>query len=226
MKKNGSKHGMAFGLYPMTYHIFVHDPAFFLHNYRPKTFPGFSLKTDPTNKGVAVYISVTEHLDLNTKSNACNEDPEYDFQHCLRESLVKKIGCKLTWDSWTSDDFPVCSELKDLRMYHIEYATIADMELNEILNYAGCSKPCRYKEYKIVGKEKLHGKAYLFLDFAKNEVVIEKEMKSYSGLSLLADIGGSLGLFLGFSFLMVWDGVEIVFLRIRQVWWGRADTLK
>ena len=77
-----------------------------------------------------------------------------------------------------------------------------------------------------MGEEKLQKNGFIFLDFAKNEVGIEREMKSYSGLSLLADIGGSLGMFLGFSFLMVWDGVEIVFLRIKQVWRGRADALK
>ena len=69
MNKIGLKTGTSFGLYPMKYHIFVHDPAFFLQNYRPKTFPGFSLKTDFTNYGAALYISVIEHLDLNTKFN-------------------------------------------------------------------------------------------------------------------------------------------------------------
>ena len=40
-------------------------------------------------------------------------------------------------------------------MYHLEYATIANEELNEIINQTGCPKTCRYKEYKLVGEDKL-----------------------------------------------------------------------
>ena len=47
------------------------------------------------------------------------------------------------------------NEIKDLKMYHLEYANIANMELKKILNYTGCPKPCQYKEYKLVGEEKL-----------------------------------------------------------------------
>ena len=39
---------------------------------------------------------------------------------------------------------------------------------------------------------------FTYLGFAKEVVMIETEMTSYSELSLLADIGGSLGMFLGF----------------------------
>ena len=62
------------------------------------------------------------------------------------------------------------------------------------------------------------GEHGIFFRFVDREVIIEKEMTSYSALSFLADIGGSLGMFLGFSFLMVWDGVEAVLITIRQVW--------
>ena len=139
MNKIGLQTGTSFGLYPMTYHIFVHDPAFFLQNYRPKTFPGFRLKTDFKNYGAAVYISVTKHLELNRESSPCNDDPEYDFQDCVRKKLVRKIGCKLTWDLWTSDLVPVCSEIDDLRKFHLEYANIANKELRNIVNCTECA---------------------------------------------------------------------------------------
>ena len=41
--------------------------------------------------------------------------------------------------------------------------------------------------------------------FSNQETLNEKELESYSLLSVLSDLGGSLGMFLGFSFLMVWD---------------------
>ena len=42
---------------------------------------------------------------------------------------------------------------------------------------------------------------------------VYKEEEAYSLLSLVADCGGTLGLFIGFNFLMFWDWM-IVALRI------------
>ena len=43
-------------------------------------------------------------------------------------------------------------------------------------------------------------------------LLIEQEKLVYSLESLVAEFGGTLGLFLGFSFIAVWD--KMVFLRI------------
>ena len=48
--------------------------------------------------------------------------------------------------------------------------------------------------------------------------MIEKEVELYSFVSLVYDIGGALGLFLGFSFVMVWDVAEGVVRRVRKYW--------
>ena len=39
----------------------------------------------------------------------------------------------------------------------------------------------------------------------------------FPGSSLLAEIGGTLGVFLGFSFIAVWDGIQQVFQYSRSV---------
>ena len=39
---------------------------------------------------------------------------------------------------------------------------------------------------------------------------------AYSALTLVADCGGLLGLFIGFNFLMIWDLVVIVGIKISQ----------
>ena len=131
---------------------------------------------------------------------------------------MRKIGCKLPWDIWSSEDFNFCSEVDELRSFSIVYDIMYIEDLYLIINRTGCPKPCQYIEYKLVGKEQSpHGGNFEFLSFkTKEEVVIEKELTSYSGLSLLADLGGSLGMYLGFSFLMVWDAAEAAMLRIIQ----------
>ena len=49
--------------------------------------------------------------------------------------------------------------------------------------------------------------------FQSSTVNIVKEEEAYSLESFVADIGGVLGLFVGFNFLMAWDFV--VFLRVK-----------
>ena len=54
------------------------------------------------------------------------------------------------------------------------------------------------------------GSLLLGLWSADDDISIESEKLDYPWTSLVAEIGGTLGLFVGFSFIMVWDGVEIV----------------
>ena len=59
---------------------------------------------------------------------------------------------------------------------------------------------------KKVGVEVTGGKSVILPTmFSSVEVLTEEE--SYPLLSLVADVGGVLGLFIGFNFLMVWDWI-------------------
>ena len=55
--------GIMLGLFPLNYHIYVHDPNFFLLSYIPQTFPGLRIQKDFTNYGTKFWISVTMHYD-------------------------------------------------------------------------------------------------------------------------------------------------------------------
>ena len=52
------------------------------------------------------------------------------------------------------------------------------------------------------------------LVYSEDYVEVLKEEEAYSFLSLVADCGGILGLFIGFNFLMVWDWIIIAFSMI------------
>ena len=47
------------------------------------------------------------------------------------------------------------------------------------------------------------------LSFAKTEAWEEREALVYEFVSFVSEFGGSLGLFLGFSFYSVWDVLEL-----------------
>ena len=48
-------------------------------------------------------------------------------------------------------------------------------------------------------------KSLLMPYFQTNFVEVQREEFAYPTISLVADVGGVLGLFIGFNFLMIWD---------------------
>ena len=51
------------------------------------------------------------------------------------------------------------------------------------------------------------GRKVLMPVYTSDSVEVERELEAFSFPSLVADIGGVLGLFIGFNFLMVWDWI-------------------
>ena len=102
------------------------------------------------------------------------------------------------------------------------------MPLSQIVKLTGCKRPCSYKEYKFVNTN-LNELNYI--DYPKDQVVfclwavspytqLEEEVLVFPFQSLMAEFGGSLGLFLGVSFMTIWDGMTSLVLwmvEIKQV---------
>ena len=53
-------------------------------------------------------------------------------------------------------------------------------------------------------------------------LILETEELAYSGLTFVANFGGTLGLFLGFSFFMAWDFI-LAILKWLQIKTGKAS---
>ena len=86
-----------------------------------------------------------------------------------------------------------------------------------LVNMTGCAVPCSHMEFKHVGsKVKAEHTFGFLLRFGKTEVSEEKEAYVYGFVSFVSEFGGSLGLFLGFSFLTVWDIFEPLFISFSK----------
>ena len=46
--------------------------------------------------------------------------------------------------------------------------------------------------------------------------MVQREVKSYTFISFVADCGGLLGLFIGFNFLMILDFIVMIFKKIKS----------
>ena len=84
------------------------------------------------------------------------------------------------------------------------------------------------QEYQVTGEKRtgpadtrLKGKNgdshFIFLfAFASTEIRCEREVWAYTTISFISDMGGALSLFIGVSFLSVWDFLDYFLVRFRN----------
>ena len=109
------------------------------------------------------------------------------------------------------------------RTYDELYADYGNYEAKDITKRTGCRclkfimiqkarKPCRYRSYSRVGpgrKTNFNASLPVFSIYSvSNDTRVEEEELIYPLSSLVAEFGGTLGLFLGFSFITLWDGAS------------------
>ena len=85
-----------------------------------------------------------------------------------------------------------------------------------------------YQEYKAVGvptggylnpafKAKMGNNSFAFVyAFASPKMRVETEVWAFSTISFIADLGGSFSLFVGFSFLSIWDCFDFILKYITK----------
>ena len=126
----------------------------------------------------------------------------------------------MEWDDWSSDDIPVCTSVQQLLQFEQEHFHVSDYwEQNAIVRHTGCLTPCRYTQYNLA-KDPIRIKddnMSLNIILSSTDILTRTEKKIYSGVSFVAEFGGALGLFLGFSFLMIWDGTKAIILNLNLV---------
>ena len=103
-----------------------------------------------------------------------------------------------------------------------------------IKSMTGCQKPCSYKKYTLIGEKRrstVQSEYFAFSLWAvSNSTMVEREELIYPLSSLVAEFGGTLGLFLGFSFMTLWDHilllgyVTVPFRMFKTIFWGTTNA--
>ena len=138
----------------------------------------------------------------------------------LRRNCRKKVGCRLPWDHWSKQDCAICTNEQEFGQCEQIYEDLFNAESEQIVEATGCLQPCTYNEYKFVSENpkrlaatddpKPRDGSQTVLSFwvASSKTWIEEEVLLYPFTSFLAEFGGALGLFLGFSFMTIWHQIR------------------
>jgi hypothetical protein len=106
--------------------------------------------------------------------------------------------------SLSSEEIPYCTDVETVLMV----TKLGREALRPLLTFQipNCTKPCRTTKYRL--SQNTYGKAYspqidnfFYLAVASTDIIVEEEIRIFDANSIVASIGGSLGLFIGFSFL-------------------------
>jgi hypothetical protein len=194
------------------YSIFIHDPHFYMFTTNPGTIPYILLHVDDM-KSQDVFFTTTYHNMMNKPEKRCESSETYRFTACVKNSISRRVGCRMEWDVWSSRDIPVCTRVEQLERFDKEYFGLWGLPQPYVVKNTGCLKPCSYTEYKLGAEStNYHWKTHrLNVRLSSPEVLKRTEQLLYPMESFISEFGGALGLFLGFSCMMIWDALECFF---------------
>ena len=92
-----------------------------------------------------------------------------------------------------------------------------------------CPKPCSASSYEVSAASVKHPQnvSILTFQFASKEVEVHEELFIYDFSSIVASVGGLLGLFVGISLLdILWGVVEYVYTSVKVAKFGAIKTCK
>ena len=98
------------------------------------------------------------------------------------------------------------------------------MDQTYLEDQTGCLFPCTYDEYRVVATDLRDFNVFgLVLTYGSLTTTVLREYLIYPFDSLVSDFGGTLGLFVGFSFVMLWDVVQFfITLGCQKMNWHQS----
>ena len=144
---------------------------------------------------------------------------------------MAKVGCQPPFSRFEVKGLRLCDNWTLLKRYNEEFVRFYPDTRSNIIGSSKCLMPCSFMEYKVSMQHLRLPVLKLILNiqmtetptpvpvtqtsnmttiipfFTSESVLVSYEEEAHSLGSLVADIGGVLGLFVGFNFVMVWDWI-------------------
>ena len=100
------------------------------------------------------------------------------------------------------------------REYERIYNVLTFAEYKNLKQLTNCLKPCKYRQYAFIGElaqSVVKSEHFTFSLWAvSRETTVKTEHLIYPLSALVAEFGGTLGLFVGFSFITLWDKIILI----------------
>ncbi len=203
-----------------TLYIWLHEMGDFFPTYSKlygSNFVQVNMDRDAEpSQYFAIEALLKDKKSLSTDNNPCiGHDQDPQISQCLLNHYEDKLACKLPWNRKHMKGFDLCQTEEQFNMYiKMSGKDFSSTSEAEIFKRTGCKPRCFQRHYfdnKISNGNFPYGSnrdGLIFAAFIKSgEFVYEEEVYVYQWLDFIADIGGYLGLWLGFSALSICDSL-------------------
>ena len=158
-------------------------------------------------------ISSVEVTQLDQREDPCVSAHEADFNKCVQDFVDSLLNCTLPWRPQRL--LPQCSGKRaEYDLFMNLTSTILQSDEETLSELTGCEPSCTRSDYssKFVSNVVLpdddgekDNVLILKLYYARNRVTVRRQYYTYTLEHLIADLGGCLGLLLGYSLLGFYD---------------------
>ena len=177
-----------------------------------------------TQKGRKIYVDMTYSIMKNTlKSEStipCSDETNFEFDNCfyqaIAQDLMKELNCVVPFTK-TSENNNICVNKSQTEVDEIMLA----FKNSSLKTATGtCMSPCTSMDifFGVLFDDAIRndGKSFLRVYF-KSTIKSQQTIYDYTLLSLLAEIGGYTGLFLGISVANITTVLERMFQWLNLV---------
>ena len=184
--------------------LYIHSPGSFTGRTRIKLTHEYN-ETDKT-----LQLDYDVFKTLNDWKGPCNPDESYKKDDCFEALIMKEsmetLNC--TWP-FLDNKAHICTDLnktKEAFKIGSKYYKTTDSR---------CPRPCTFVKVLYVTKEKKSNKKFIKIKYPLSIKVIQSYY-IYDFLSLFAEIGGYVGLFLGYSVYQITDLTDMIITLLQR----------
>ena len=157
---------------------------------------------------IAFDIKRSEIKALDKPSQRCHEsENELSVSKCVGDFIEKKVGNCSMGLLMNNKNLEKCNTM--LPHQHLDFInSFNDMDEREIFDLTGCMPGCSKSHFDLVTLEKHRTnktKLIVHLMYNRGEFDLTEEFYIYDYTSFIADVGGYLGLLLGYSLLSIYQ---------------------
>ena len=171
------------------------------------------------NKSLGINFNLLSKKTLRQVENTCVDEENYSLTECLKDFIFKEVGCTLHWFQY--NELPICSTKMEIKRTQDLFDMIQTTPWTNLTVLTGCLQKCRSMKYEIafITKENiLWEKEWISEVFIQPNAASMEEVVEYLVYGVgdfIGDLGGYLGLFLGWSILSMTINIPGL---LKQIW--------
>ena len=145
---------------------------------------------------------------IRKKDEDCERSETFMFTDCVSRYITTTVGCKADWISASADqNMKACSQSTEIQKYKEIMINLKEKTFGQLSKITKCFPKCSTTAYSFYLKEEKEENwtrnwtSAFFLHSSSSSPLRSSEYITFDSHQLMSDIGGYLGLFLGWSIL-------------------------